>query len=404
MTRRVFSLVAVLAIVLLSLPGAVAAQENADEGAWITVPEDGVVRGTTTVKVRVQNLLQPVSVRVQIPDVGSHRLSCDPNCDANRNDDGSWRYQFRQELDPRSGAPFAEAGFLNGKVDAIIVVERHLDEQRYRRNLTFHVPSVGVRDVVTSVSGDAVTIGWTRAPEADVTGYRIERVGSTTTHEVATVGPDAASAVDQPGVGDHEYRVVTIRKGGTSPTLETTSSTVSATVDAPPEPETATPGSGGGDGSDGGSLGGASSSGGPRDADAPALDADGDGDDGAAGQDRSQAAASQRSATRTGRSAGRAGAFSFEGHGPGIPAIPAADEVFRGELDYGAREPQTADGDGDGSDVGDDEVVLSTPGRSGGSFLGRLTDPDRVAVPIAGGLLLTAMALHLWRWLKIPLV
>ena len=82
--------------------------------------------------------------------------------------------------------------------------------------------------------------------------------------------------------------------------------------------------------------------------------------------------------------------------GFGIPELPRVGDVFRGELDF----------DGDGSREGGedaDEVVLSSPSGGSGSFLGSGEEAERIAVPIAGGLLLTAIGLHLWRWLKVPL-
>jgi hypothetical protein len=42
-------------------------------------------------------------------------------------------------------------------------------------------------------------------------------------------------------------------------------------------------------------------------------------------------------------------------------------------------------------------VVLST-----GGMFDRMADNERIATPIAFGLVLTATGLHLWRWLRVP--
>ncbi|MEX0836674.1 MAG: hypothetical protein WD010_11315, partial [Nitriliruptor sp.] len=102
---------------------------------------------------------------------------------------------------------------------------------------------------------------------------------------------------------------------------------------------------------------------------------------------------------------GRAPSVSLGRGGSGVPELPGVGDIFRGSLDYGLDDPEAADARGDAPAPGDDdEVVLSAPGNGAGSFVGRLTDPNRIAVPIAGGLLMTAISLHLWRWLRVPIV
>lgn len=287
-------------------------------------------------------------------------------------------------------------------------------------NVTIDVPGSSVGSLRTSVDGDQVRISWDPAPEPGITGYRVERV-SDGGRQVTTTGAGGSSAVDRPGPGDHRYRVVTIRSKAGSGSHETGSSEVSATI-ARPEPEdsgsgsngsgsngsgsngsgsngsgsngsgsggSGSGGSGSGSGGSGSSTGnGSSSSGGDRTGQASAPDLDADDGGSASSSDRSR---SRRDA--------RAPEVSIDRSRSGIPELPRVGDVFRGELDFGQGDPEDPQARGEDGD----EVVLSAPDGSGGSFLGAQEDAERIAVPVAGGLLLTAIGLHLWRWLKVPL-
>lgn len=272
---------------------------------------------------------------------------------------------------------------------------------------TIDVPGSAVSSLTRTVSGDKVSLSWKGAPEAGISGYRVERVtGGGTTKVTTTSG---TSATDEPGPGEHRYRVITVRPKAGSGSHETVSSPVTAVVEEAEEASDDGNGSNGSNGSSGSS--GSSGSNGSNGSDAPngssstdgsngsstsratAPEVSEDGDDGAEADSSRRAADRDRGRTRT----GQAPSVGRERGGFGIPELPRVGDIFRGELDF------EQDGDADAEREEGDEVVLSAPSGSSGSFLGSAEEAERIAIPIAGGLLLTAIGLHLWRWLKVPL-
>jgi hypothetical protein len=119
------------------------------------------------------------------------------------------------------------------------------------------------RGVSASFDSNSVGIGWASNPEADITGYRVERDSGSGWSSIGTTGSTSMS--DSPGPGNHSYRVIAIRSsvvngGGTA---SGPSSPASVNVPAPPPSSSggAAPGSGSGSGSGSGTGSGSTGSG-----------------------------------------------------------------------------------------------------------------------------------------------
>lgn len=423
MVRRLFHTLALVATLLLVAPVAAVAY-NVD-----TLTSDGQ-RGTVTVtpstefvEIRVGfsgSEPRPTRLRVNIGGDGDR-----VNAPCVRGDCRTTAFGgsavFRLPFTARGG-PFASPTdrIANGDVQLNIVADRAVGGATGLGNVTVRldVPGSQVTSLSQSVSDQEVQLSWTPAPEAGISGYRVERITDGRTTEVTTTS--GSSATDTPGPGDHRYRVVTVRPKAGSGVHEAASSTVTASVAAPPPPppsddDDGDEGSGGdGSGSNGGSGNGGSgngsgsgSNGGSGGGTASAPDLGGSSSNGSNGSDDAdeaddadepEVAARERRERRTTSapnvSSGRGGF--------GIPELPLVGDVFRGELDFGEDEGEGTGSGTRGEDA--DEVILSSPAGGGGSFLGvGGDDAQRIAIPIAGGLLLTAIGLHLWRWLKVPL-
>ncbi len=413
MARRLSHLVALVALLALAVPTAAYAEYSVQ----LVTPENGMVSGTTEVQLRInRDRIDPsvTEARVRPASGGDvHAMRCVSGCDSR-----SPVYAF--DLDPRRGDPFGTGPMANGPLELEVMISRQIGDDRNlgRRTLNLRVPGSAVSGLSASVEGEQVRVAWSRAPEPDVTGYRVERCrgacnnGGDWSSRGADQAASASSFTERVRPGTYSYRVVTLRATGGDGTIETTSSAVAVEVvepePVPTEPDgPGSPGSGGnGDGAPGGS-----------DADGTGSD-DGDdggdgGDDGdrAGGRDADGTTAADGARHSSSRSSGlsirsgRAPSVAFGRGGSGVPELPGVGDIFRGSLDYGVDDPDAADPRGDAPAPGsDDEVVLSAPGGGAGSFVGRLTDPNRIAVPIAGGLLMTAIGLHLWRWLRVPII
>lgn len=414
--RRLAAATALAGLLLLCLP----AGAWAEPSVTLAGPTDGVVRERTELRIEVQRQDGFETLRGGArarPTSGGTwvDLDCVGNCESDRS------RVYGIEVDPRSGAPFFSRTPANGQLDLDVQVDYRRNLQNRSRTVTFPLvfdaPGSPVTDLVADVSPDGVRLTWNRAPEPDISGYRVERTDAAgKTSQLADLDQGATNLADGAAPGAYTYRVVTIRPSGRSGTHET-SATVDVSVPEPePTPPPASGGNGGGDGGGNGNGGGGSGGGngggsgggdggGDRGGSSSGGSSSRDGGSGSTdGADRSGSSGSSSRAPRS--STPRAPSIQFERRG--IPSLSSADG-FSGELDYGAELPEVAgegrDAEADADPDGDDEVVLANPGRGsgGGTVLERLTDPDRVAIPIAGGLLLTAVGLHLWRWLRIPL-
>jgi hypothetical protein len=391
--RRTAHLGALVALLLVALPTAALAA-----AASLRSP-DGPVHEPTELRVDVGRdggeSVRTVRIRAAATEqreAGSWiEMVCASDCDAGA---GTYVVGSASEparLDPRTGTPLrSDSRLTNGRLG--IDVEVHstfagLDDRTdiQRFDVVLDAPGSAVGDLAAQVADDQVQLAWRPAPEPDVAGYQIER--RTGGGEWQTVGGQLSASAsrfdDRPGGGDHEYRVSTVRPRASGGSHVTTTRPVEASVVPPSD--------GGGDGSGHGAATGDADRDGtatePDDAEVrrsePAVpgtpsDDDGDGRDG------------PRSAVT--------GEDGVDLDGDGSSELPGLAEALRQHLDHGDRDVV-----GDDTTVDDDEVVLATPGRSDGGVRGVLGDPHQVAVPVAGGLLLTALALHLWRWLRVPL-
>jgi hypothetical protein len=387
--RRLPHVVAIAAIALLLFPTAAAPPYS----LAVENPGNGTVSRALDVKVRVNSdLTDPrvTGLRVRLASGGDPvEATCVDAC-------GERGPVFSFPLDPRAGAPFADGPLPNGRTAFEAIVSRELgDDQRLAFDLNLRVPGSAVGGLAATIEDRKVRLAWRRAPEPDIERYRVERCGGVCGDESGSwealreTQPSASSFTDEPGDGEFSYRVVTIRSTGGDGALETVSSPVVAEVVAVAN------GNGDGSGGDG--------NGDEADGNGNGGNGNGDGAD-----DRPQRPERPRSESRERPRSGSAPSISSGERGaPRESAgVPEVADAFEPELDYSGMDARLRGGDGgstpDDTDI-DDEVIVGAPRDGDGTFFGALTDPDRVAVPIAGGLLLTAVGLHLWRWLKIPI-
>lgn len=404
MVRRTTRTLAIAAVLLLAFP-AVASAYNARTDGTLT-------SSTEALDVRVEfanrfEEVQPDRIHVSLADTDEEiRGDCVAGCEAQLSGGSS---TFRVPVTVRGSAlGDLPTRYPNGDITFSVVGSRVDSFGRRVRfavdevTTTIDVPGSAVTGLQATTVDREVRLSWARAPEVGISGYKVERITGSQTRQVTTT--TGTSATDRPGPGEHRYRVTTQRpRAGGSGTHETVSTTVTATVEPEPEPETPAEGTDGSNdagpsdgearsGGDRSSTGGARSSG--------SQNVGGSSDTAVAEQaeEPSTAAPSQARQRRAPRTAPLPNVSTGRG-GLSIPELPRVGDIFRGELDFG----QGEDGEGDGRSGDGDEVVLSAPAGGVGGFLGGGEDAERIAIPIAGGLLLTAIGLHLWRWLKVPL-
>lgn len=291
-----------------------------------------------------------------------------------------------EELDPATGDPFdAEAPLANGTYVLRVELLKNSNfqsDQTFEHELVLAVRPTAPRDLAADVDGSEVELSWVRSPEPDVEEYRVERHDGED-WEVVTTTSDA-EAVDEPGAGEHRYRVVAERPDGHGGTLERASEEVTAEVEDDGTDEDREGGEPGDEDED------------ERDRDESEDDSDAqaedDGDDDGSSDERRGGSGSGGS-TRA-PSTGNGGSGSVPGlddGGQGDAGDGASEDDFSQELDYGDADPDRAA----------DGVQVATPSGWRGT-VDRIFDAERVAVPIATGLVMTATGLHLWRWLRIP--
>ncbi len=78
--------------------------------------------------------------------------------------------------------------------------------------------------VSVNQSGGTVTISWNANPESDITGYRVERNGSS----IGSTG--GTSMTDNPPAGEHSYRVIALRSSPVGEKASSPSSAASITI------------------------------------------------------------------------------------------------------------------------------------------------------------------------------
>jgi hypothetical protein len=288
-------------------------------------------------------------------------------------------------FDPADGAPFgAEGPLANGAYTLKLELLKNSnfqEDETFEGELHLAVPPSAPADLAAELDDDGVALTWTKSPEPDVGRYRVERRDGDEWEKVTTTS--SATYVDDPGEGTHTYRVIAERPDGRDGTLEAASS--ERDIEVPSHEEAARRGGNGAedddadrDGEDEGGNGG-------------------NGDDDGAGNNGGEAQESdtsqQSDSSRRSRSGGAAAPSTGSGRSGSIPGIGERDgDGYATELDYGAM------GDGESAD----DVRVANPGGWRGT-VDRMFDAERIAVPIAAGLVMTGMGLHLWRWLRVPL-
>lgn len=285
-------------------------------------------------------------------------------------------------------------------------------------------------------SGDleGITVTWSGPPEQDVAGYVVQRrpEGQSSWTSLRVLEPGTTSYRDaglDPGGYDH--RVVTLRHDGRTPggewvapcqdsetapgsALVASSPATTATVPAPPPPSPSPSPS---------PTGGASGE--PAPSPSPTGDGGGGGE---SGEDSGGEGTGGTGGESPGPTSGGAGGGGGGGGGqvapppppqrsqqrqaePPLPAQPrpppprqryfGEDDPFSEQLDYGdtrppevaAPSPAPTRTEGAGTERGPEAVR---------SFVVRNLNQERVLEPLAGGLVLIGLALHLARWLREP--
>ncbi len=413
----------------------------------ITSPvADAVVADPTAIVVEVTgntqrtSLFEPappheVQIRLATPSGDQAMSGTEPvamTCETDCNATSTWT---APDLDPATLAPFADTPSCNGAY----TIQVRVDGGAWTGH-GIHVARAPAapRDVSATAEVGEATVSWTAAGDPDVVGYRVQRRvdgGSWTT--VATRSADARSLTDTDvDPGSAEYRVATLKGDGavdgepaapcadTAPDLSTASAPVGTTVPSASSTPTPTPTSTSSPSSSGSSS--PSPSGSPSSSSEPTDDGsesatDGEGgdattedpDDPADGeQGDAPDAGSQDAQPAPRRSGNRVAPPSAVEVGSRsdvtVADVPDADgpqvasdresyygdgEEFSEELDF--------DGLGSVEAAGPttETKVVRVPGALQ-SILGEELDMRRLALPIAAGLIMVALALHLRRWMR----
>ncbi len=401
MRRIAFAtLVAVSVLLLGALPAAAAVTatiQSPASGQEITSPTDAQVR------IQRDPLFDPEVGAVALRLVrdgtltSAAGLACVQGC---RSGDQTWGQLV---IDPRSPDAFGiDRPLANG---TWTVQTRWQSDGTWSTwggdvDVILSVPPSSVTGL--SVDGDAldVTLTWTRAPEPDVSAYRIQRRPEDGAWRNVTSPDASASSYEDttPSAGTYEYRVITLRPDGDGDVLTATSSSVSVTTtssgsnssDDGADP-TSDGGSSDGTSDDGGTSG--NSDGGETSDDssstATAAGTDEDGGDGGSTSTRSRGGA--RVAPPPGaRQRSSLGADADLPQPEGAPRqeerFYGEGEGFSGELDYGDAQAIGPDGTEDG-------------GSALQKFIVSRVETGTLLRSIAAGLLFVALGLHAFRWL-----
>lgn len=443
MTARRIPVVAALTVLACVLPMGTAQAAGAGQ---VTSPSSGAtITSTTAIQVAVTgdtqptNLFEPppphqVQVRLAtpsgaeiLPGTSPVTMSCESNCHSS----STWT---APAFDPATLAPFDSGPSCNGGYTIQVRVDGGAWSGHGIR--VARAPGAPTDVTVTADIGEA-TVSWGPASDPDVVGYRVQRRPSGGSWTTVADQPASARSLHDPDVdaGDVDYRVATLKGDGrvdgapaapcqdTSPDLSTASVPVSTTVREPaaapsgpsrpaptstsePDDEGSGSGSGDGDGSGDGSDDGPGDGSGDGTGQV-AGSGDGNGETESEGGDA--AAASRRPGTRVAPPAAvDAGARPdvTVDDVPGADSPQVADEDRR-ETYYGDDQEFSEELDFDGlggvEATGPTTVtetrVVRVPGALQ-SILGEELDLGRLATPIAAGLIMVALALHLRRWMR----
>ncbi|MBW3562546.1 MAG: fibronectin type III domain-containing protein [Actinobacteria bacterium] len=302
--------------------------------------------------------------------------------------------------------------------------------------ITLSVPPSAVSGLAADADLRDVTLTWQRAPEPDISAYRIQRRpdGGSWTVVDSTDGSASSYSETVPSAGAYEYRVVTVRPNGDGGALTATSQSVSVTATSPSPSPSPTGSSSDGGGTTGGSTGGSSggSTGGVQQGDDTGDDTtdggtDSSGDDATTGDASGEPSDGSSSADGSGAGAegtgGDAGSTSNRSYGrsrvaappgarqgasldvdadlPDPEVAPEAEERFFGEgegfseeLEYGAADAVLPEPDGE-----QDAVLRRMPGGIQEFIVSRF-ETRTLLTSIAAGLLFVTLGLHVFRWMR----
>ena len=383
MRRRLVWTTAALAV-LLVLP---AAPATAAQSTMVT--PDGPVTKATPIEIQMERDFgaERISeVHATLTKDGEAlgmrlQLECTRGCDPT---DRTVLFALpgQEKFDPATGEPFGAEGPLPNGVYVLEVEllknSRFQSDEEFQHEIVLSVRPTAPKDVAAEVDGDEVELTWTASPEPDVEDYRIERHDGDGWEAVTTT--TKTTATDEPGQGEHRYRVVAERPDGRDGTVERASDEVTVELgseendDERDESEEDDERERNGDESE----------------EESSPDGNGGGDDDASSERRSRSGSGGTASAPSTGNGGSGGIPGVEGNGNGNGG-DGDDEGYSTELDYGDMDDTRAA----------DDVEIATPSGWRGT-VDRIFDAEQVAVPIAAGLVMTATGLHLWRWLRIP--
>lgn len=438
---------AALTVLASALPAGTA--HAAGTGRITSPPAEAAVAQSTAIVVEVSgdadrdDVLAPpppheVQVRLATPSgaqmmAGTHPVTM--TCEADCNATSTWT---APHLDPATLAPFADTTSCNGGY----TIQVRVDGGAWTgHGIRVARAPAAPRNVEVAADVGEATVTWGAASDPDVVGYRVQRrVDGGAWRTAATRPASARSLTDtevEPGAVD--YRVVTLKGDGRvdgapvapcadpEPDLGTASAPVGTTVPSPRSSDPSDPSGpsgpsrpaptsddeAGDDGAPGSTDGAEGSDGSDGEGTAEATDGPGTGgqDDEPGDGDEGAASAPRRSGTRvappTAVNAGSRPRVDV-GDVPGAddPQVANERESYYGEGEEYSDELDFAglggvDGLGGVEAAGPtvETRVVRVPGGLQ-SILGEELDLRRLALPIAAGLIMVALALHLRRWVR----
>lgn len=213
MILRLLLLAAVLTASLLPAPA------SADVRATLVSPgRDAVVSSPVELRVRVtRDVVDPNATQVQVrlsadgssqaPGTSPITLACISGCGST---DALWG---GRSYDPATSSPFGGGPGCNGRWYLQVAV----DGGGFASGtpIVASAPASPAADVRVAIDGRDAVVTWSRAPEPDVVGYRIERRGEGSWSTAGEVASSAKRFVDEElDEGSYEWRVVTLRPDG----------------------------------------------------------------------------------------------------------------------------------------------------------------------------------------------
>ena len=420
---------AALAAVLTTAGPALAATS-----ANVVAPGAGaVLSAPAPIRIEVsRDLLDPSTSRVDVrlsadgqsaaPGTSSVSLDCTQGCNST---DSTWGGATVQ---PATTAPFGSRAVCNGRW----YLQPSVNGGAYGSGapVVFSVPGSPVSGFSVTDEPGAADLRWDAATEPDISGNRIERsVVGGDWQPVVTVGGSQTSYTDDVAAGDYRYRIVTLRPDGqvggqpaapctdSGQDLETISGTRSVTVPpAPsPSPSTTTTSQQSSTGTDAQATSDPNASASPSPSTDPTATSDTSTSSAPAAGDSSstdtsggstspqprQRVAPPPAAHRDTQESAAAPALPVEQRASSKPRYYGDDQGYSDKLDYGDAPvvaPQASPTASPTATTTATEDALAA--GSVDPFAEQSPDLGRILRPVAVGLLLVAIGLHLRRWMR----